>query len=74
MGQDPKAYDHVNDRPGHDLRYAIDSSYITDTLGWKPMTKFNDGISKTINWYIENKHWRQSILSGEYQKKYEEIL
>lgn len=64
----------VEDRKGHDLRYAIDSSYITDTLGWKPMTKFNDGISKTINWYIENKHWRQSILSGEYQKKYEEIL
>ena len=64
----------VEDRKGHDLRYAIDSSYITDALGWKPITNFNDGISRTINWYIENKNWWQAILSGEYQKKYEEIL
>ena len=58
MGQDPKAYDHVNDRPGHDLRYAIDSTKLREELGWQPQfTNFKDGLADTINWYRENHSW-----------------
>ena len=58
MGQDPKAYDHVNDRPGHDLRYAIDSTKLREELGWQPQfTNFKDGLADTINWYRENRGW-----------------
>lgn len=59
---------HVTDRKGHDLRYAIDPTFISNELGWKPTTKFKDGIKKTISWYIENKSWLEHISSGEYQK------
>ena len=59
---------HVTDRKGHDLRYAIDPTFISNELGWKPTTKFKDGIKKTISWYIENKSWLEHILSREYQK------
>lgn len=58
MGQDPKAYDHVNDRPGHDLRYAIDSTKLREELGWQPQfTNFKDGLADTIKWYQENRDW-----------------
>ena len=58
MGQDSKAYDHVNDRPGHDLRYAIDSTKLREELGWQPQfTNFKDGLADTINWYRENRSW-----------------
>lgn len=58
MGQDPKAYDHVNDRPGHDLRYAIDSTKLLEELGWQPQfTNFKDGLADTIKWYQENRGW-----------------
>lgn len=58
MGQDPKAYDHVNDRPGHDLRYAIDSTKLREELGWQPQfTDFKDGLADTIKWYQENRGW-----------------
>ena len=58
MGQDPKAYDHVNDRPGHDLRYTIDSTKLREELGWQPQfTNFKDGLADTINWYRENRSW-----------------
>lgn len=58
MGQDPKAYDHVNDRPGHDLRYAIDSTKLREELGWQPQfTNFKDGLADTIKWYQENRGW-----------------
>lgn len=58
MGQDPKAYDHVNDRPGHDLRYAIDSTKLREELGWQPQfTNFKDGLADTIKWYQENRSW-----------------
>lgn len=63
---------YVTDRPGHDMRYAIDPSKIHSELGWLPETKFVDGISKTIKWYLDNKKWWQNILSGEY-KKYNEL-
>lgn len=58
MGQDPKAYDHVNDRPGHDLRYAIDSTKLREELDWQPQfTNFKDGLADTIKWYQENRSW-----------------
>ncbi len=58
----------VEDRKGHDRRYAIDPTFIHDELGWLPETKFEDGIKKTIKWYLDNKEWWENILSGEYQK------
>jgi dTDP-glucose 4,6-dehydratase len=58
MGQSPDAYDHVNDRPGHDLRYAIDASLLRDELGWSPRyAGFRDGLAATIAWYQENEEW-----------------
>ena len=51
----------VKDRPGHDVRYAIDSSKIISDLGWKPMIKFEDGILKTVKWYLENKKWVELV-------------
>lgn len=63
----------VKDRPGHDRRYAIDPTKIHNELGWLPQTKFEDGITKTIEWYLANKDWWQEIISGEYQKYYEKM-
>ncbi|WP_449385580.1 dTDP-glucose 4,6-dehydratase [Cellulomonas soli] len=58
MGQEPTAYDHVNDRPGHDLRYAIDASKLRTELGWSPQyTTFRDGLAATIDWYRANESW-----------------
>jgi dTDP-glucose 4,6-dehydratase len=62
----------VKDRPGHDRRYAIDSSKIQNELGWKPAHKFEEGIRKTINWYKENESWWKKVMSGEYMKYYEQ--
>lgn len=58
----------VEDRKGHDRRYAIDPTFIHDELGWLPETKFENGIKKTIKWYLDNREWWENILSGEYQK------
>jgi dTDP-glucose 4,6-dehydratase len=58
MGKDSKEYDHVNDRPGHDLRYAIDSSKLRNELGWQPkFTDFKTGLADTIKWYQDNEDW-----------------
>ncbi len=62
---------YVTDRAGHDLRYAIDATKITKALGWTPKTKFEDGIKFTIEWYLKNHAWTQSVLSGEYQSFFE---
>lgn len=62
---------YVTDRPGHDMRYAIDPTKIHRELGWLPKTKFDDGIKQTIDWYLNNKEWWQSILSGDYQNYYQ---
>jgi len=62
---------HVKDRPGHDRRYAIDASKIKKELGWEPKTSFEEGIRKTIEWYLENKEWLESVKSGEYLSWYE---
>ena len=61
---------YVADRKGHDMRYAIDPSKIHNELGWLPETKFQDGIKKTIQWYLDNKEWWQEIINGEYQNYY----
>jgi len=61
----------VTDRPGHDLRYAIDPSFIRDELGWKPTHNFEEGLDKTINWYLDNEEWMQNCVSGEYKKYYD---
>ena len=57
----------VTDRPGHDLRYAIDARKIRDELGWEPKEDFESGFHKTVQWYLENPDWWQRILSGDYQ-------
>lgn len=64
---------YVTDRLGHDQRYAIDPTKITTELGWYPETKFEDGIVKTIRWYLENQAWVEEVTSGDYQKYYEEM-
>lgn len=58
---------YVTDRPGHDLRYAIDASKIEQDLGWRPQESFDTGLRKTVKWYIDNQEWVQHIQSGEYQ-------
>ena len=64
---------YVTDRKGHDMRYAIDPEKIHTELGWLPETKFEDGIKKTIDWYLNNREWWQEIISGEYQNYYTEM-
>ena len=59
----------VNDRPGHDMRYSIDTSKIKKDLGWEPRETFESGILKTIKWFLENKHWCQNIKDGSYLLK-----
>lgn len=68
QGESLKLITHVQDRPGHDLRYAIDSSRLSQKLGWKPSLQFEEGIEKTVRWYLTHPEWINRILSGEYQK------
>ena len=63
----------VTDRPGHDRRYAIDPTKIHNELGWLPATKFDDGIKKTIDWYLTHKSWWEKIISGEYKDYYDKM-
>ena len=71
LGKSEDMIDFVKDRPGHDRRYAIDSSKIKNELGWEPLFSFEEAISKTIEWYIDNKNWWSRIISGDYQDYYE---
>ncbi len=64
---------YVADRPGHDMRYAIDPTKIATELGWYPETSFKVGIEKTIRWYLDNQEWVDSVTSGDYQKYYDEM-
>ena len=73
LGKSEDLIKYVTDRPGHDMRYAIDPTKIHDELGWAPTTKFEDGIKKTIHWYKENKEWWSRIISGDYQNYYEKM-
>lgn len=61
---------YVKDRPGHDLRYAIDASKINKELGWKPSVTFEEGLERTINWYLNNEEWLQNVTSGTYKEYY----
>ncbi|PKP35693.1 MAG: dTDP-glucose 4,6-dehydratase [Bacteroidetes bacterium HGW-Bacteroidetes-17] len=71
-GTSEKLITYVKDRAGHDLRYAIDSSKLQKELGWKPSLQFEEGIEKTIDWYLENENWLNNVTSGSYLKYYEE--
>ena len=73
LGKPESLITHVADRKGHDMRYAIDPTKIHNELGWLPETKFADGIKKTIKWYLDNKEWWETIISGEYQNYYEKM-
>ncbi|SCM83621.1 dTDP-glucose 4,6-dehydratase [uncultured Sporomusa sp.] len=73
LGKDENLIQYVTDRPGHDRRYAIDPTKIKTELGWEPATLFDEGIKKTIKWYLDNKAWWERIISGEYQSYYEKM-
>ncbi len=73
LGKSKELIRHVKDRPGHDRRYAIDSSRIMTELGWAPSVTFEVGIDKTIDWYLANKKWLDNIVSGQYQAYYDEM-
>lgn len=71
VGTSEQLITFVKDRPGHDLRYAIDANKINRELGWKPSVTFEQGLSKTIDWFLENKEWLENVTSGNYQKYYD---
>ena len=70
IGTSEKLIRHVKDRPGHDFRYAIDSSKIKKELGWSPTVTFEEGLARTIDWYFDNTDWLKNVTSGEYQNYY----
>ena len=72
-GADMDLITYVADRKGHDLRYAIDSSKLKNELGWEPSLQFEEGIEKTVRWYLDNQEWMDEVTSGDYQKYYEEM-
>ena len=72
-GQSEKLITFVTDRLGHDMRYAIDSRKLQAELGWEPSLQFEEGIEKTVRWYLNNQEWMDNITSGEYEKYYEEM-
>ena len=72
-GSDEDLISYVADRPGHDMRYAIDSGKLSRELGWKPSLQFEEGIGKTVRWYLDNQQWMDRVTSGDYQKYYESM-
>ena len=72
-GESEKLITYVPDRAGHDLRYAIDSRKLKNELGWEPSLQFEEGIEKTVRWYLDNQEWMDHITSGEYEKYYESM-
>ncbi len=72
-GESEKLITYVTDRAGHDFRYAIDSSKLRKELGWTPSVQFEEGLEKTVGWYLENQEWLDHVTSGEYQRYYEEM-
>ena len=73
IGKPESLITYVKDRAGHDMRYAIDPSKIKKELGWEPITLFNDGIKRTVQWYLNNRFWWENIISGDYQYYYEKM-
>ncbi len=72
-GSSEKLITYITDRAGHDLRYAIDSSKLKNELGWEPSLQFEEGLQKTVQWYLENETWLHNVTSGDYQKYYENM-
>ena len=72
-GTSEKLITYVTDRAGHDLRYAIDSTKLKNELGWEPSLQFEEGIEKTVRWYLDNQEWMDNITSGAYEKYYEDM-
>ena len=72
-GEDMDLITYVTDRKGHDMRYAIDSSKLQRELGWEPSLQFEEGIEKTVRWYLDNQKWMDNVTSGDYQKYYESM-
>jgi dTDP-glucose 4,6-dehydratase len=70
-GENEKLITYVTDRAGHDLRYAIDATKLKDELGWLPSLQFEEGLSITIDWYLNNSEWLNNVTSGAYQKYYD---
>jgi dTDP-glucose 4,6-dehydratase len=70
-GESAKLISFVKDRPGHDMRYAIDATKLNKELGWKPSLQFEEGLEKTVDWYLHNEQWVKQVTSGEYQHYYE---
>ena len=72
-GTSDKLITYVTDRAGHDLRYAIDSTKLKNELGWEPSLQFEEGIEKTVQWYLENQEWLDNVTSGDYQAYYQKM-
>ena len=72
-GADDDLITYVTDRAGHDLRYAIDSTKLKTELGWEPSLQFEEGIERTVRWYLDNQEWMDRVTSGEYEKYYEQM-
>lgn len=70
-GESEKLITYVKDRAGHDLRYAIDSTKLQKELNWVPSLQFEEGLEKTIDWYLANTEWMENVTSGDYQSYYE---
>ena len=70
-GTSEKLISYVTDRAGHDFRYAIDSSKLMSQLGWKPSVTFEEGLEKTVDWFLTNENWLQNVTSGAYTQYYE---
>ena len=73
LGKDESLIKFVEDRKGHDRRYAIDPAKISADLGWKPETAFAEGLKKTVQWYLDNRSWWKEIISGEYREYYDKM-
>ena len=72
-GADMDLITYVTDRAGHDMRYAIDSSKLQRELGWEPSLQFEEGIEKTVRWYLDNEEWLNNVTSGKYQDYYHDM-
>jgi dTDP-glucose 4,6-dehydratase len=72
-GESEKLITYVSDRKGHDMRYAIDASKLENELGWKPSITFEEGLEKTVDWYLNNQEWIEKVTSGDYQDYYNEM-
>ena len=70
IGESEKLITFVTDRAGHDMRYAIDATKIKDELGWIPSITFEEGLEKTVDWYLNNTDWMDNVTSGDYEKYY----